>query len=669
VKAPVGRGGFKLQAAVERFGLTSKIRGARAIDVGASTGGFTEVLLGCGAACVTAVDVGRGQLHRRLRADRRVELLEGTDFKTLSLHTAPGPFDFFTVDVSFVAARSMLRGLAFRLRDGATGVVLVKSQFELPGHAVRGGDARDPALRDRALAAFAKKAGALGFRVLAQVDPPVAGGSGTVEILAHLRYEGRTRKLPARPEKRGPADGRTGSAGAERGEPMEAEGEGARARGSSVRGSDPALKTQLTQRPRALSRRVHQWFAVAAPGLEAVVRAESERLPGVMDVRQVPGGVEFAGDIAVGMAANLHLRVATRVLLRLGEVRAREFSKLRRLLAKLPWEAFVSPERPLRFSATAHRCRLYHTGAVTETAALAIADGLGAAPPAASHAGKDGADGPADGGAIETRVLLRGQEDTWAISLDASGALLHRRGWRLEAGSAPLRETLAAGILALCGYDPTRPLVDPMCGAGTFALEAACIAVDRAPGLERPFAFESWPCFDAAAWARLRNQAREHQHPVVPAPILAFDRDARAVECARRNAERAGLAAHVTIERAAFGTRAAPTPPGLVVMNPPYGRRLGNQASGTRLAREVARVLRAGFPGWRAALLVADLKPSEGSIPPTMKPAGQSPSGFYATDQGLTRSLGLPITATHALSNGGLRVHLVVVDVPATTRA
>jgi len=132
-----GRGAAKLRAAVERFGLADVIAGGRAIDVGAGTGGFTAVLLEHGAAHVTAVDVGRGQLDPGLRGDEHVTLLEGVHFKNLSLELAPGPFDFFTVDVSFIAARCMVRSLAFRLRPGAEGVVLIKPQFELPPGRVR----------------------------------------------------------------------------------------------------------------------------------------------------------------------------------------------------------------------------------------------------------------------------------------------------------------------------------------------------------------------------------------------------------------------------------------------------------------------------------------------------------------------------------------------------
>ena len=155
----VSRAGGKLEAAIERFRLTTAIAGARAIDVGASTGGFTQALLARGAASVLAVDVGHGQLHPALRADPRVTSLEGVDWKRLSLAVAEGPFDFFSVDVSFVAARNMLRGLAFRLRPGAEGVVLVKPQFELPDRRVKAAGADTAPLREEAMSKVRRAGG------------------------------------------------------------------------------------------------------------------------------------------------------------------------------------------------------------------------------------------------------------------------------------------------------------------------------------------------------------------------------------------------------------------------------------------------------------------------------------------------------------------------------
>jgi 23S rRNA (cytidine1920-2'-O)/16S rRNA (cytidine1409-2'-O)-methyltransferase len=191
----VGRGGLKLEAAFRLLGGQEKARGVRALDIGASTGGFTECLLKFGATEVTAIDVGHDQLHERLRADPRVVSLERINFKTVSLKVAPGPFDFFVVDVSFVAARTMLRPLAFRLRPGAEGVVLIKPQFELPDGYVRHGDVKVESLRHWAVQRVRKKGQELGFRMLGEIDSPVVGGSGTVEILSRWRFEGMPKDL------------------------------------------------------------------------------------------------------------------------------------------------------------------------------------------------------------------------------------------------------------------------------------------------------------------------------------------------------------------------------------------------------------------------------------------------------------------------------------------
>jgi putative N6-adenine-specific DNA methylase len=553
--AELTRGGRKLEAALAAFGLAGRVRGANAVDIGASTGGFCSVLLAGGAAHVTAIDVGHGQLAPELRRDPRLTSLERTDFKTLSLQVAPGPFDFFSVDVSFVAGRNMLRGLAFRLRPGAEGVVLVKPQFELPRHLVKDGQVGDQGLRERALATFSAKAERLGFAVLAARDSPVAGGSGTVEILAHLRFCGRPASLP-QPGERKP--------------------------GRSQSGKRQAVGETL------------RWFVVAAPGLEGVLRAELSTLPKVAEPREVVGGVEFSGSLAAGMTANLRSRIATRVLVRVGEVKAREFAPLRRGLAKLPWPSFVPGDRPLRIDASTSHCRLYHTGALAETVELAVGDCVGKLPQRALH-GED-----ADAAAA-TRILLRGQDDRFVASVDASGELLHRRGWRSEAGPAPLRETLAAGLLALCEYDPALPLVDPMCGSGTIAIEAATLARKLPPGVGRSFAFERWPIHDAELWRQVREVGSGLAR--APAPIIATDRDGRAVDIARRNAERAQVDGDIRFAVASLGEGEAPGTPGLVVLNPPYGHRLGQAQPAPRLARSLGQTLGGAFRGWRAAVL------------------------------------------------------------------
>jgi putative N6-adenine-specific DNA methylase len=586
----VSRAGGKLRAALEGFGLDAAVRGARAVDVGASTGGFTEALLATGAAHVTAVDVGHGQLHPSLQADARVTALEGVDWRRLSLGVAEGPFDFFTVDVSFVAARNMLRGLAFRLRPGAEGVVLIKPQFELPDRQVAGNGIHDPNVRRSAVEKVRRRAETLGFAVVATADSPVAGGSGTVEILAHLRFAGRPDTLPKRGERLP---------------------------------SKPAAKRAAAP---AAAARALRWFAIVAPGLEAVARREIEALPGIADVATVVGGVEWSGPPTSGLEANLLLRIATRVLARAGAVEAREFGKLRRRAARLPWRNFVAPGAAVFVRASASKSRLYHTGAIAESAALAVTDAVPAARTAARAEEAD------------VEVLVRGVEDTFTFSVDASGERLHRRGARVETGPAPLRETLAAGLLALAGWTPARALVDPMCGAGTIVLEAAAQAAGTPPGLARSFSIEAWPLLAADDAAAVRAEVAARAAGAAAVPILGSDRDPHTIETARRNAARAGLEARLTLVCQDASAVRPPAPSGLVVTNPPYGRRLGDPRAAARGYRDLGRALRASFRGWRAAVLV----------PARLDPA---------------RALGLPVAERFALRNGGLPVTFAIVDV------
>jgi putative N6-adenine-specific DNA methylase len=323
------------------------------------------------------------------------------------------------------------------------------------------------------------------------------------------------------------------------------------------------------------------------------------------------------------------------VLLRLGEARARDFAPLRRALAKLPWAEVLPPGRPLRVDASTTRCRLYHTGALAETVALAIGDATGA-PPALAPKATPGED--EELAEPTARVLLRGEDDGFTVSVDASGELLHRRGWRLEAGPAPLRETLAAGMLVLAGWKPgVEPLVDPTCGAGTIVLEAAALARGRAPGAGRAFACEAWPAADADLVRAVRAELTDApERPSVP--IVGLDRDAEVIERARRNAERARLDVRFDVTELASAT--APAATGLLIANPPYGRRLPTAGGPGRVAGAIGRALAGPFRGWRAALLV---------------PAARPPHP-------IARAVGLPVAHTHPLRNGGLRVELLVFE-------
>jgi putative N6-adenine-specific DNA methylase len=329
--------------------------------------------------------------------------------------------------------------------------------------------------------------------------------------------------------------------------------------------------------------------------------------------------------------ANLHLRTASRVLLRLGEFYAAAFAELRKKAGRLGWEACLRPGQPVAIHATCHKSKLYHSDAVAERVAGAIADRLGQEPP------MDKGPDPAPGTQL---IVVRLMRDLCTISLDASGALLHQRGYRLAAAKAPLRETLAAGMLLASSWDRRAPLLDPFCGAGTIAIEAALLALGIAPGRARQFAFMNWPDFDARLWQRLLDN--ESVAPGSHRPgIMASDRNAGAIEAAEANAARAGVGDAITFARRAVSAIEPPTRPGWVVTNPPYGLRLAQRQDLRNLYARFGQVLRERCGGWRAAFLSADAR--------------------------LERATGLTFDPSREvrLVNGGVRVRLVQAELPA----
>jgi putative N6-adenine-specific DNA methylase len=296
-----------------------------------------------------------------------------------------------------------------------------------------------------------------------------------------------------------------------------------------------------------------------------------------------PAGVQVA-DGGQLMRLNLWLRTATRVLVRMGEpFHATSFPELVRKASALPWERFVPGGARVAFHVTCHKSRLYHSGAVRERLHAALQQRIGREAAIAEEG---------------QLFVARFERDLCTVSADSSGALLHQRGWRGPAAKAPLRETLAAALLLAARYEGSEPLCDPFCGSGTIAVEAAHIAMRRAPGLSREFAFMRWPRFDAAAFEKLRAEARRGERPA-PAPIEASDQDGGAVAAARENAARAGVAIAVSQRRAADlpGDAAA----GLLACNPPYGVRVAAGSAYRDLAEAIKR-----RPAWRVAAVVAD---------------------------------------------------------------
>lgn len=369
-------------------------------------------------------------------------------------------------------------------------------------------------------------------------------------------------------------------------------------------------------------------YAGCTPGLEDLVRAELAAL----DLEPGPtgaGGVPFACDPGGLMRAALHLRIAGRVLVRLDRFHARDFHALERRARRLPWDPFVPQGGLVRFDVTCRKSRLNHAGAVSERLERA-----------ALEAGRAVAAGPEEASGAQ-RVVVRFFRDRCTVSVDATGEHLHRRGYRLATARAPLRETLAAAALVASDWDGGEPLLDPMCGSGTLVLEAALLARRLPPGLHRDFAFTGWPLVDGAAWEGARAGAAARVLDRAPVPLVGSDRDPGAVEAALANGERAGVAADVDFRRAVISEAAPPPgPPGLLVTNPPYGRRIGRADRLRDLYAALGNVARARFGGWRLTVI--------------------------SSDATLVRRVGIPLEAALSTRSGGVAVGVWTGPVPAS---
>ena len=384
-------------------------------------------------------------------------------------------------------------------------------------------------------------------------------------------------------------------------------------------------------------------FAVCAPSLEPFTRQELNgllaistpppvNLPGLSPGPSLPeepalisqgedsGGVEFFGDLEMIYRLNLHLRTASRVLVRFSEFHAAAFSELRRKANLLPWERYLSPGQPVAIRVTCHKSRLYHQAAVAREIAASIGDRLGEQPPLLKFDEQQ-----------ETQlVIARLVNNECAISIDSSGALLHRRGYRLATAKAPLRETLAAAMLLASGWDAVSPLLDPFCGSGTIPIEAALLARGIPPGAQRRFAFMHWPGFNQAIWESLLVESQKNSQVHLPR-ITASDRDAGAIQISQANAERAGVAGYIE-----FSCRAVsaiePLGTGWVVTNPPYGLRVSSTHDLRNLYAQFGKVLRLKCPSWQIAILCSDFN--------------------------LLRNTGLRLDTSLAWVNGGVPVRL-----------
>ncbi len=359
------------------------------------------------------------------------------------------------------------------------------------------------------------------------------------------------------------------------------------------------------------------FFAVCPRGLEPVL-ADELRRAGAADLRPESGGVGFAGTLRTGYAANLHSRIASRVLWQVGRRGYRNEQHLYDATQEVRWQDVLTPQQTLRVDVTASRSPL----ASLEFAMLRIKDGI------VDRMRDVAGDRPSiDRTNPDVRVFAYLDPSTVTLYVDLSGEPLFKRGWRADKGEAPLKENLAAGLLALAGWTPEVPLLDPFCGSGTIVIEAATIAAGRAAGLNRRFAFERLKGFDSHAWRQLKDAARAAVRDDAPALLRGSDISTRVVDQAVANARLAGLERWLADGRLAFAATDArtvepPAPHGMVVSNPPYGEQSApRSATVPRMMADVGNRLKQGFAGWEAWLLTSDRDlPGQMRLQETRKP-------------------------------------------------
>ena len=356
-------------------------------------------------------------------------------------------------------------------------------------------------------------------------------------------------------------------------------------------------------------------LAVVPPGLEQVLLEEIQTA-GFSNATATAGGVAFSGNWPEVWRANRTLRGATRILVRIAEFRAMHLAQLDKRARKVDWASVLRPDVPVRLDVTCRKSRIYHAKAARQRVAKALTETCGIAVD--------------DSAALVLKVRIF--DDLCTISVDSSGEGLHKRGLKEFVGKAPLRETLAALILRQAGYSGAEPVLDPMCGSGTFLLEAADMARGLAPGRSRRFAFEDLTTWDAASDGQLPpTQETDVQ-------IFGRDRDSGAVHGARRNAGAAGHGDIIDVQLGPIAELQRPdTAPGLVISNPPYGARIGQRQKLFGLYGAFGQVMKERFTGWRVA--------------------------FVTSDGGLAKATGLPLKSPGPpIDNGGIKVTLYETD-------
>jgi putative N6-adenine-specific DNA methylase len=340
------------------------------------------------------------------------------------------------------------------------------------------------------------------------------------------------------------------------------------------------------------------FFSPCPRGLETMLANELNAL-GAQEVRTTDGGVHFTGSFSLSYCVNLHSRIASRVLWRVAIAHYRNEQDIFDTAYALPWNDWFDTSHTIRVNMTAIKCPLKSLDFATLKIKDAVCDKFraltGDRPSVDTHT-------------PDIRIHAFLESSRMTLYVDTSGDALFKRGMRQYTNVAPLRENLAAGILLLTGWQPGVPLLDPMCGSGTFLIEAALMSLNIAPGISRSFAFQKLKNFDAAAWSEMRSQAQAAQKPVNALPIFGSDLYGDELKAAHLNLENAGLRGAVTLNQANVLEISAPADHGVLVANLPYGERMGDLEELQELYPKLGDVLKKKFGGWNAYLFTSDLR-------------------------------------------------------------
>lgn len=385
---------------------------------------------------------------------------------------------------------------------------------------------------------------------------------------------------------------------------------------------------------RHVTGRTKFFFASTAPGLESLCHAElkdelkvflSQNLPVQKTLVEDKGGIHFEGRLPDCYIANLYLRTANRILMRIGEFKATNFMQLEIKLSKLPWELYLPASTIClpEIKVSAKHSRLYHKDAISQV----FTDSIGKHFSQNNLLLKDSS--------LEQKVFVRAVNDRFEISIDSSGELLYKRGIKTHTAKAPLRETIAAAILNICGYDGNEPLVDPMCGSGTFSIEAAMIAQNIPAGFFRNFAFMDWPSYTPKSWAYIKREAESKINNISTPSIFASDINSEACNLLSSCIKKYDFLKIIEVIQKDFfdlSSSAFKGHTGLIIINPPYGNRMGSQTESIKLFQNMCNKLKKDFAGWKVGIIASDIDLFK-SLPFTLK--------------------------SQTLHHGGLKIHLL----------